>query len=428
MDGRPNEPEGRLVQSVEGMTGREATSQEPLLELRRRRLAASPPVLRGGFRPFFLAAGVWAAVAILLWTVSLGGHIALPRGVDPLAWHRHEMVFGFAGAAVAGFLLTAIPNWTGRPPLAGAPVAALVSLWAAARLAMLLLPAPVLPVGAVLDVSLFLVLAAFAVREVLASKNRNLPISVLVLLFGAADALDHLCIAGVIGDDLLGIRCGLSLLMLMIAVIGGRIVPTFTRNWMAQQGLTAHLPVQPSRYDVLTIGITAAALLLWIVSPRARVAGVALVAAALFQAFRLIRWRGLASLRYPLLFVLHLGYAWLAAGLLLLGLSILSPHVPESAALHAVGVGAVATMILAVTTRASLGHTGRALRAGGPTVLAYGLLSLAALARVATAFGWMPRLPGLYLAAALWIAAFLLFLVVYGPVLWKPGVGADASL
>jgi len=416
---RRNERVATGDEAADAMTARRTMSGEELLRLRRQRMAASPPILRGGFRPFFLASGIWAVVAIALWIFALNGDITLPRGLDPLSWHRHEMVFGFAGAAVAGFLLTAIPNWTGRLPIAGVPLATLVALWVAARLGLLFLPATHLWFGAALDVGLHLVLAAFAMREILASGNRNLPISLLVLLFGAADALDHLSIAGLVVDDLLGIRCGLSILMIMISVIGGRIVPSFTRNWLVKQGSTRHLPGQPGRYDVVAIAVTATALLCWIARPSAKITGAALVVAALLQAVRLIRWRGWRTFRDPLLFVLHIGYAWLAVGLLLLGSAILSPAIPTTAAVHAVAVGAISTMILAVTTRASLGHTGRVLRAALPTVGAYALLSLAALVRVATAFGWIDFLPGLHWSASLWIAAFLLFLIVYGPILGR---------
>jgi uncharacterized protein involved in response to NO len=405
------------------MKARRQASGQAMQDLRRRRMEASPPVLRGGFRPFFLGAGIWAAVAILIWICSLAGGFALPRGLDPLAWHRHEMVFGFAGAAVAGFLLTAIPNWTGRLPIAGAPLAGLVALWAGGRLALLLAPAPAMWLAAALDMMLYPILAGFAAREVIASGNRNLPIALLVLLFGGADALDHFAIAGKLGDDMLGIRCGLSILMIMISIIGGRIIPSFTRNWMAKSGLREGLPGQPGRFDLATIAVTAAALLLWILLPDGRISGWALVGAALLQAARLARWRGWATFAEPLLLVLHLGYAWLALGLLLLGLSVLAPAVPPTAAVHALAVGAVATMILAVMTRASLGHTGRALRASLPTVAAYASLSLAALARVATGFGWLEYEMGLRLSAALWILAFLLFLFVYGPVLARPRLG-----
>lgn len=406
------------------MTARRTLSGQALLDLRRRRMADSPPWLRGGFRPFFLAAGIWAVVAIFVWIFSLTGNVALPRGIEPLAWHRHEMVFGFAGAAVAGFLLTAIPNWTGRLPIAGWPLASLVALWGAARIALLIVPAKAIAVAAVLDASLYVALAAFAAREVIASGNRNLPMSALVLIFGTADALDHLCIAGVIGDGMLGIRCGLSILLVMISVVGGRIIPSFTRNWMVKQGITIGLPGQPDRYDRAAIGLTTISMISWILLPESKVSGGVLVAAAFLQGGRLARWRGLATIRDALLLILHVGYGWLVLGLMLLGLSSLSPDVPRTAAIHALTVGAVATMILAVTTRASLGHAGRALRAALPTVCAYALLSFAALARVATAFGWIDYLPGLHLSACLWVGAFLLFLTVYWPVLTRPAVAS----
>jgi uncharacterized protein involved in response to NO len=383
-------------------------------------MAASPPLLRGGFRPFFLGAGLWALAAIVLWIGDIEGLVALPRGVDPLAWHRHEMLFGFAGAAVAGFLLTAIPNWTGRLPIAGAPLASLVGLWSAARILLLLLPSGALAVAAIADTALYLALSGFAVREVLAAGNRNLPIALLVLLLGAADAADYLGMAGLVGDPLIGIRAGLSILMVMISIVGGRIIPSFTRNWLVKQDLKARLPEQPGRYDAATIAIMAASLILWLLLPLNRITGAALVATALLQAGRLGRWRGLATVADPLLLVLHVGYAWLVLALLLLGLSVLVPGFPQTAAIHAAGVGAIATMILAVMTRASLGHTGRELRAGALIIAAYALIGLAALIRVATAFAWLDYMVGLRLAALSWSAAFLLFLIVYGPILAAP--------
>jgi uncharacterized protein involved in response to NO len=394
-----------------------------LLELRKRRMAASPPVLRGGYRPFFLAAGLWAAAAILIWMLALEGLVDLPKGIAPLVWHRHEMLFGFGGAAVAGFLLTAIPNWTGRLPIAGGPLAALVGLWVAARLALLLLPPGTFPLFAGLDVGLSLVLAAVAAREVLQAGTRNLPIVLRVLLLAVADTLDYFVIAGRIADDLLGVRAGFSIILLMISVIGGRIIPSFTRNWLVKRGSTGALPGQPGRFDLAVIAVTALALAAWIARPTAAFTGGALVAAALLHAIRLLSWRGWSTFSYPLLLVLHLGYLWVPVGLTLLGLSMVTDAVPRSAALHALGAGAIATMILAVTTRASLGHTGRELRAASSTIGAYILLTLAALTRVATAFGWIDAMTGLRLAAAFWVGAFLLFVRVYGPILWKARVG-----
>jgi uncharacterized protein involved in response to NO len=386
-------------------------------------MAASPPILQGGFRPFFLAAGFWAIVAIALWMCALEGVVLAPRGLEPLAWHRHEMIFGFAGAAVAGFALTAIPNWTGRFPVAGAPLAGLVGLWVAARLLLLLLPPGWAMLAAPFDAGLYLVLAAYAYLEVRLAKNRNLPIALLLLLFGASDALDYACALGWTADPLLGIRAGLAILTVMISVIGGRIVPSFTRNWLVKRGIAGGLPGQPDRFDLTAIALTAASMLLWIVAPGAGITGILLIAAALLQAARLARWQGVRTIAEPLLFVLHIGYLWLIVGLLLLGLATFSTLVPESAAVHGLGVGAVGTMILAVTTRASLGHTGRELRAHRAMVFGYAMVCGAAIARIATAVGWIAFLPGLRLSAAMWILAFLLFLIVYLPILTRPRAG-----
>jgi uncharacterized protein involved in response to NO len=400
-------------------------SGQDLLALRRQRMAAAPAVLRGGFRPFFLAAGTWAIVAIALWLGTLEGMGALPAGLDSLAWHRHEMVFGFAGAAVAGFVLTAIPNWTGRFPVAGGPLAGLFGLWAAARILLLFVPPNLVILAALCDVGLFLVLATYALREVRLSKNRNLPITILIFLFGAADALDYACAAGWVADPLLGIRAGLAILTMMITAIGGRIVPSFTRNWLMKRKAGGRLPEQGGWTSRAAIAATAAAVLLWIAAPEARVTAVLLIVAAALQAARLAGWRGLATVREPILWVLHLGYLWLALALLLLGVGILWTAVPQSAAMHALGVGAVGTMIFAVTTRASLGHTGRELRAHPLTALGYALVSGAAIVRVATALGWIDFLAGLRLAGALWILAFVMFLIVYLPVLTQPRQDGD---
>ena len=192
-----------------------------MLALRRARMAASPPILRGGFRPFFFGGALWAVAALVLWLCSLAGAIELPSRFDPLAWHQHEMLFGFVGAVVSGFLLTAIPNWTGRLPIAGAPLAALFGLWIAARAAVLYSASTGPLLAAILDIGFYFALAALAAREVLAAKNRNLPIVLLVLLFGAANAAHHAAAAGWLADSALGIRAAISLVVLMISLIGG---------------------------------------------------------------------------------------------------------------------------------------------------------------------------------------------------------------
>jgi uncharacterized protein involved in response to NO len=388
-----------------------------MLALRRSRMAASPPFLRGGFRPFFLGGAIWAAAALAIWLCSLAGAVTLPSHFDPLSWHRHEMLFGFVGAVIAGFLLTAIPNWTGRLPIAGPPLAGLFGLWLAARLALLFsqLTGPALP--AALDVGFYLVLAGVAAREVLAAKNRNLPVVLHVLLFGAANAADHAGAAGLIADPDIGVRLAISIVIVMISLIGGRIVPSFTRNWLAKNGVKEGLPGQPGRYDLVVIAVTAGALLAWAALPPGRITGALLIAAGLLQIVRLGRWRGLRAWRDPLVLILHVGYFWIPVGLLLLGMSLLGTTVPRSAAIHALTAGAMATMILAVMTRATLGHTGRELRANGPTVLIYVLITLGALLRVTAPLDLIDYMTGVRIAGLAWGAAFLGFVLVYGPIL-----------
>jgi uncharacterized protein involved in response to NO len=396
------------------------TRGEQMLALRKRRMAAAHPFLRGGFRPFFFGAATWAVIAIALWLCVLSGEINLPTRFDPVAWHRHEMLFGFVGAAVAGFLLTAIPNWTGRLPIAGKPLLALFGAWAMARLAVLFSGLIGIWPAAILDVGLFASLALLAAREVVASNNRNVPIVWLVFAFAIADAADYAGSAGLIPADL-GWRGAIALVIIMISTIGGRIIPSFTRNWMVKRGASRQLPTQPQGFDVVVIASTALALLLWLIFPDNRLTGFMLFLAAAAQALRLSRWGGHRTGRDPLVLVLHLGYIWVPIGLLLLGLSIAGLNIPESAGVHALTAGGMATMILAVMTRASLGHTGRELKASPMTIAAYVCVTIGALLRVAASLG--PYGIMLDIAGTFWALALFLFLIVYRPVLWSPRVG-----
>jgi len=398
------------------------TRGEQMLALRRARLAASPPFLRGGFRPFFFGGAAWAVVALVLWLAVLSGATALPSALDSLAWHRHEMLFGFVGAVICGFLLTAIPNWTGRLPIAGSPLAALFTLWLAARLALLFSSVSGIATAAVLDVGFYILLACLFAREVVSTSSRNLPIVGLVFLFGIANALDYAGAAGILSDAGLGYRAGITLVVLMISLVGGRIVPSFTRNWLSKQSIKDRLPAQPGRFDFAVIALTAAAMFTWTASPHNRLAGTILTVAAIFQAMRLGRWQGLRAAADPLVLILHVGYAWVPIGLGLLGGSILTAAVPESAAVHALTAGAMATMILAVMTRATLGHTGRELKADRATVFLYLLVTLGAVLRVAAPFGLFDYMGGIELAGLAWVGAFLIFLITYGPMLLRPRV------
>jgi uncharacterized protein involved in response to NO len=396
------------------------TRGEQMLALRKRRMAEAPPFLRGGFRPFFFGAASWGLIELALWLCSLAGWVQLPTKLEPIAWHRHEMLFGFVGAAIAGFLLTAIPNWTGRLPIAGKPLLALFALWLCARAAVLTSAIIGLGPAVALDVGFFAVLTAVGAREVFAGKNRNVPIVAMALLFTLADAADYAGNVGIIPD--VGWQVAIALIILLISIIGGRIIPSFTRNWMAKRGHRTELPTQPAALDVLVIAGTAICLLFWIVFPRNGLTGGMLMLAAALQLVRLSRWGGVHTLSDPLVLILHVGYLWIPVGLLLLGLSISGFAVPRSAAIHALTAGAMTTMIVAVMTRATLGHLGRELRANPATVVLYLCVTLGALLRVAASLGLGPYMFVLNVAGLSWAASLALFLVIHGPMLWKPRV------
>ena len=398
------------------------TRGEQMLALRRRRMAESYPFFRGGFRPFFFGGATWAVAAIALWICSLTGVITLPTAIDPLAWHRHEMLFGFVGAIVSGFLLTAVPNWTGRLPIAGWPLAGLFGFWIAARLSLLFSGIVSVPVAAILDVGFFFALGLLAAREVLEANNRNVPVVGMILLFGLADAVDYLSITGAIPLPDLGWQIGLSIVLLLISVIGGRIIPSFTRNYLSKQGVRSGLPTQADKFDLFVIGATAFALLAWMSGPATAVIGAILLAAAVLQLTRWVRWRGYRTFADPLVLVLHVGYLWLPIGLALLGCSLIG-WIPRSAAIHALTAGAMTTMILAVMTRASLGHTARPLKANTATVIIYILVTAGAVLRVAASLRAIDYNLGIEVAGTVWGAALLLFLIAYAPVLWRPRLG-----
>lgn len=396
-----------------------------MLALRRSRLAASPAFLRGGFRPFFFLGASWAVIALALWILAYSGRLVLPSALEPLIWHRHEMLFGFVGAVIAGFLLTAIPNWTGRLPIAGWPLAGLVGLWAAARITVLFSAWTGMAAAAIIDVGFYFVLASLAAREVIAAKNRNLPAVAMVFLMGVANATDYAGAANLLPDAEVGIRAAISIVVMLISLIGGRIIPSFTRNWMTKQGITLHLPSQPTTFDLAVLATTAAGLIAWITAPDSLPAGALLIAAGCAQVLRLSRWGGLRSARDPLVLILHIGYLWVPVGLLLLGASVVATSVPRSAAIHALTAGAMATMILAVMTRAILGHTGRELVASRATILIYVLVTFGSVLRVTASFGLLDYSIGMQVAAGAWAGAFALFLATYGPILFRPRLGEE---
>jgi uncharacterized protein involved in response to NO len=382
--------------------------------LSRRRDYAGPALFSYGFRPFFFGAGLWAAFGILLWMPQYYGQVALPTAFGALDWHIHEMLFGYVAAAIAGFLLTAVPNWTGRLPVNGLPLALLAALWLAGRVAIATsaLIGPV--IAAVIDVAFLVALAGVAAREIVAGKNwRNLRVLVVVSVLAAGNIVFHVeAIRNGAADY--GIRLSVGAVILLISVVGGRLVPSFTNNWLARNN-PGRLPVPFSRFDALCIAAGAAALVAWIIAPLHLVTGLLLAAAGLAHLMRLVRWAGDRTLADRLVLVLHAGYAFVPVGFLLLAAAVFRPSVAPSAGIHAWTAGAIGLMTLAVMTRASLGHTGHALVASAGTQAIYGLVFVAALLRIAGALTDETLL--IDLAAGAWIAAFVGFVIAYGPLL-----------
>jgi uncharacterized protein involved in response to NO len=377
------------------------------------------PFLSYGFRPFFLGAALWALAAMVLWIGVVSDWWTFAHAYGALAWHVHEFLFGYVSAVLTGFLLTSIPNWTGRLPLQGRPLLALFLLWLAGRIAMLATDRIGIVAAAVIDCTYLLVLTAVILREIMAGKNwRNLKVTILVAAMALANILFQAEVL-VYGVPNYGVRLGIAVMILLIVLVGGRVTPSFTHNWLARQE-SAKLPAPLGRFDMISIAITGGALLSWIAASDWTGTAGLLIIAAIGQALRLSRWAGERVWREPIVLILHLGYAFVPVGALALGLSILWPEIlTPNGALHAWTTGAIGTMTLAVMTRATLGHTGREIVAKPPTMIIYGAIVAAAVTRMAA-----PLLPSIYhealVASALgWIVAFGGFAVVYGPMLLR---------
>lgn len=381
-----------------------------------------PAILTFGFRPFFFTATVWAALAMALWVPMLSGHLMVPTAFDPVSWHAHEFLFGYLGAVIAGFLLTAVPNWTGRLPIVGWRLGMLAGLWLMGRVAVAISGSVPAVLVASADLAFQAVFALLIAREIAAGKNwRNLIVLAMLGVFILGNALFHWEAAkGDYAAQGYGLRLGLGAGIMMIAVIGGRIVPSFTRNWLVKRRSTA-LPVPPMQpFDKVALAALLVALGLWVLLPLGTPTGLALVLAGVLHALRLARWAGHRTFAEPLVTVLHAGYAFVPLGALALAVEILAPgSFGMAGAQHFWMAGAIGLMTLAVMTRATLGHTGQNLTAGAGTVIIYLALILSVFARVAG--GVWPEVSGPLTTAAglLWIVAFGGFAIVYGTLLLR---------
>lgn len=379
-----------------------------------------PAVLSYGFRPLFLLAGIFATAAMVIWIGALSGYWEIGGKAGPIDWHAHEMLFGYASAALCGFVLTAVPNWTGRLPVSGLPLLGLVALWLAGRVAMaapgLLGEGP----SALIDCLFLWALAFVVAREVIVGRNwKNLRVAIGIAFLAALNATFHIVVLDG-RDELWVIRLALSLYVLLISHIGGRIVPSFTRNYLAKTG-ASRFPRQMGRLDHLALLATLVACVLWSFVPYGLLTAAIATLAAVLQGVRLAGWRGWTTAAEPLLLVLHVGYAFIPIGLLAIAAAAMG-LLAEPSALHLLTVGGIGMMTLAVMTRASRGHTGRPLTASHTTTVSYLLLLAVAVLRPLAEF-----LPAYYheildFSGLAWVLAYGLFVAEHAPMLLRPSL------
>lgn len=364
-----------------------------------------------GFRPFYPLAALAAVTGVGLWALQLLGAMPPAGTVSGMAWHAHEMVFGFAAAVIAGFLFTAARNWTGLPTPTGKLLAALCVLWLAGRIAIVLAPRPV---AAALDLAFLPAVALALWIPLQRSRNRNRFMVGLLLLLAGANTAFHLGDAGVLAVPAVdAVRFALYVVVLLVTIMGGRVIPSFTAN--ALPGARVRMR---RRLDLSAIAMLAAALAAVLVHPSGIATGLLCVAAAALHAARLAGWDPWATRRTPILWILHLSYAWIPLALLLHGLAAFGAGVAPMLADHAIAVGAVGGVIIGMITRTARGHSGLPLQVGRLEVTAYGFVHGAAAFRVLLPLMW-PEAHAFAVAASatLWAVAFLLYLLVYVPIL-----------
>jgi len=383
----------------------------------RSRPAQGWQLFANSFRPFFLLASIQAALSILVWLPVFLHGLSFSSDFSPLNWHIHEMLYGFLPAVITGFLFTAIPNWTGRLPIRGAPLVVLVIVWLAGRGVVTFSAATGWVVALVVDAAFLVLIAAAASREIIAGKNwRNLRVVSLVLLLLAGNIVFHIE-AHFEGTADYGIRIGIAAVVLLISLIGGRIIPSFTRNWLVREN-PGRLPVPFNRFDGAVIGLSALVLLAWVVDyqPLSKITGAGMALVGVLHLVRLARWAGDRTLRDRLVLILHVAYIFVPLGFLLHAAAAFT-SLPPSAGIHAWMAGAAGAMTLAVMTRATLGHTGQALSASVATQVIYASVIVGALARIC-AVVWPDQIVVLlHVAACGWAVAFLGYAIAFGPLL-----------
>ena len=377
-------------------------------------------IFQNSFRPFFIAAGIWATLVVPFWLLNYFGIMIVIDNFNILLWHQHEILYGFVAAAIAGFILTAIPNWTGRLPIKNKPLAILVFLWILGRVGFLTTAIFGTITTSLMDLPFLIVLVLVIIREIVSGKNwRNLPVIILISFFTLGNILVHLQIHEIIDSAELGIRLSTFVLSILLALIGGRIVPSFTRNWLAQNKANK-FPRPFGNFDKISLISLVVFVFAQVIIPHHQATSLLALLAGMLHGIRLIRWKVWMTLAEPLIWILHVGYMWLCVALVLIGLSGLTDFVPYTSSYHALTVGAFSTMILAVMTRASLGHTGRTIKATLGTTTIFIFITIAAILRVYEPFINESGTLILSLSGIFWTLSFALFIFIYFPILTQP--------
>lgn len=376
------------------------------------------PIWALGFRPFYLGAAVFAVLALPLWLGWYSGYFSASPAMSGMTWHIHEMIFGFAAAVIAGFLLTAVRNWTGQPTPTGWMLAGLFLLWIAGRI--LLLTGP-LPLAAVIDLVFLPAIGVAVAIPILRSRNqRNFKVLVIVAALTIANLAFHLANMNVLPNVLISTayKLALDIIALLIAIMGGRVIPAFTKNALPTASVHSDIRIEIVAIGSLIVIAVAGLLSPWWTLPQAVWTGV-LGAAALSHAVRLALWAPHRTVSQPLLVMLPIAYAWLP---LSLALKVMAEFgvAPLAISVHALTIGAISSLMLAMMARSALGHTGRPLLAGAAEIGAFSLLQLAAIIRVFA--GWIPTefyRHAVMTAGAMWTVAFMIFLAAYWPILTR---------
>ncbi len=385
------------------------------------------------FRPMFLLATLYAIVVVPLWAAAWLGYLPMPTSLGtPTRWHSHEMIFGFAGAAIGGFALTAVAAWTKRPPVSGVPLMILSALWVVARVMFAVPSANLLAPAIVADLAYGVLLFVLMSREVIGARSqRNYQVLLILGLLPVTNALFFWGMTHNADWTRTALFAGLWLVVMLVNLIAGRVIPGFTRNWLKRQVAEQKrrpttLPPVFDRFDLLTTWCMVAFAILHVLEAPSRWTAVLGLVTSVLLFIRLIRWQGIRTGSEPLVWVLHVGFSWLPVGFLLLASAEVG-LLPRTAGIHALTSGAITTMIIAIAGRAALGHTGRKLESHPVLTAAYVLITIAAICRVAATIGPAARVL-LAVSAGAWCLGFVCFAWRYVPILMQGRVQSPGSL